>query len=460
MSLNNRHPEEPYWWRDSPPAVMAQQEVQPNCDVVIVGAGYTGLTSALILATAGCSVQVFDSANPGYGASTRNGGITSGNLRLNATAALKQLGETRAKAVFAESVNARTYLRNLIEEHNIDCDYQLTGRFTGAMTHRDLESMARESEVFARLSGIEPAVIKQAELSNYVGSETYVGGIYREDIGHLHPAKFHAGLLKAVMQRGGVVHANTPITKIIQTTDTKRLLHKSQTVTLRSSRGDVSAAHVLIATNGYSGSFNPWINRRIVPVRSRIVVTEKLSRNLISTLIPGLRAMGENRNLYRYYRPTPDGERLLFGSREPAFYRSHAQAVEHVRQGMAGVFPELKDVAVSSSWAGNVAFSRSHLPLLFNHEGIYYAMGYCGSGTVWAPWFGRKVAESILDEINGPGIERKKAGMSSNAPKIQSALAGQPPAAVPFYRGNPWFLPAAILWNGLQDKRHGRLDKA
>ena len=120
MPATHNRSEKPYWWRDAPPEDIAQQQVSPTCDVAIVGAGYTGLTAALILANSGLSVQIFDSAHPGYGASTRNGGITSGNLRLNATQALKQLGETRARAIFTEGVAARSYLRELIETHAID----------------------------------------------------------------------------------------------------------------------------------------------------------------------------------------------------------------------------------------------------------------------------------------------------------------------------------------------------
>lgn len=451
MTATDSTTEIPFWWRDAPPQELPQKEVQSECDVAIVGAGYTGLTTALILAQSGYAVQIFDREHPGYGASTRNGGITSGNLRANAGDAIKRYGETRAKAIFSEGIAARAYLRELIETHDIHCDYQMTGRFTGAMTHRDLDTMARESATFSRISGVESSVVDQKELSNFVGSNTYVGGVYRNDIGHFHPAKFHAGLLSAAIRAGVIVHAHTPVTGIESAAVSNSQKQVSGVVKISTTRGTVKAAHTVMATNGYGGSFAPWINRRIVPIRSRIVVTEKISRNLVNTLIPGLRAMGENRNLYRYFRPTPDGERILFGSREPALKVSDAQAIAHVRKGMVGVFPELEDVAVSSSWAGNVAFSRSHLPLLFKQQGIYYAMGYCGSGTVWAPWFGRKVAESIMDD--GKTMED---GVTDN---INSALAARPPAAIPLYRGRPWFLPAAILWHGWQDRRHGRLDR-
>ena len=106
--------------------------------------------------------------------------------------------------------------------------------------------------------------------------------------------------------------------------------------TLLTSRGEITASEVIMATNGYNDStLDSWFTKRIVPVISRIVVTESLSENLVATLAPGLRAMGENRNLYRYFRPGPDGDRMIFGSREPVLNSGTDKAVEHVRRGLS-----------------------------------------------------------------------------------------------------------------------------
>jgi len=431
----------PYWWQEAPPQSLPEQPLNTTSDVVIIGAGYTGLVAALVLAEAGRNVQVFDAQQPGYGASTRNGGITSGNLRLGAIESVKIFGRQRAKEILKEGVAAREHLRQLIENHNIDCDYRLTGRFTGAITEPDLEKMTREAQTYHQLTDVEPTIVNSNDISQYIGSEAYVGGICRSDIGHFHPAKFLNGLLEATIAKGVLVHASTPVIAIEsegRSTDNTTYSDKR----IVTARGTVDTGNVVIATNGYTDALDPWIRRRIVPIRSRIVATEKLSPNLIETLAPQLRAMGENRNLYRYFRPSPDGKRMLFGSREPALPVSQAKAIAHVQKGMTDIFPQLSDARIAYSWAGNVAFSRSALPLLFQEKGIYYAMGYCGSGTVWAPWFGRKVAESILDA---------KAEL-----KDLSTLAGSAPASIPLYRGRPWFLPAAMLWHGMQDKLKGR----
>ena len=441
----------PFWWQDAPLDQGLQQDLQAESDAVIIGAGYTGLTAAITLAKAGKSVQVFEKEQPGFGASSRNGGITSGNLALGVSAAIKKYGKQKATEIFKEGVTARQHLRELINDNQIECDYQLTGRFTGALTTADLDNMSKESELLQSLTDIELSIVQKNDLNDHIGSAAYVGGIDRADIGHFHPGKFHRGLLLAARKAGVLVHGETPVTSVDtkhgETADKNGLLH------VTSSRGSVAAQQVLVATNGYGDDSNPWIQRRVVPVVSRIVVTEKLSRNLVSSLMPNLRAMGENRKLYRYFRPSPDGERIVFGSREPILNNTEERAIEHIRKGMVDIFPEVKDAVIDYSWGGYVAFNRASLPLLFEREGLHYAMGYCGSGTVWAPWMGRLAAERMLNKMSTSirDIENLQPGDPG-----YSSVAANAPAAIPLYNGKPWFLPFTLGWYGFEDRRKGR----
>lgn len=435
---NDKHSDSeiPYWWQAAPPEADHSESPPERCDVAIVGSGYTGMTAALYLAAARRNVVVLDREALGFGASTRNGGIASGNLRLGVEQAKQQFGKEKARRFFGEGVAARDHLRDLITTHNIDCDYQMNGRFTGALTENDLQNMSREVERFSELTGVEAYAVGQNQVSQYIGTDIYVGGIVRTDIAHFHPGKFHRGLLTAAREKGARVIGYCGVEQI----------EKQNTgagFRLQTARGTLHADDVIMATNGYNQkSLNSWLTKRIVPVRSRIIVTEAVSKNLIATLSPNLRAMGENRKLFRYFRPGPDGDRMIFGSREPLVDGGPDKAVEHVRRGMIGVFPELADAEIESSWGGNVAFSRSELPLLFQHDGIHYAMGYCGSGTVWAPWFGKQLAQRIIAK----GRQAQQ----------QSLFFGEPPMAIPLYNGKPWFIPAAMAWEGLQDRLQGR----
>ena len=448
-SEKSSNTEIPFWWHAAPREADTGDGPPDDCDVAIVGAGYTGLTAALYLANAGYKVVVLDREAPGHGASSRNGGIASGNLRLGVEQAQQQYGEATARKIFQEGVEARTHLGQLIRDYNIDCDYHLNGRFTGALTEKDLQKMSYDIDRFSQFTGIEAYAVNSSEVSQYIGSELYVGGVVRTDIAHFHPGKMHLGLLAASRKAGAIVCGFCNVEAINSlSTDTKTATSNNHTrrFSIRTNRGSVSACDVIMATNGYNDStLDNWLTKRIVPVTSRIVVTESLSENLVATLAPGLRAMGENRNLFRYFRPGPDGDRMIFGSREPIMGSGVDQAVEHVRRGMVEVFPELAQAKVESSWSGYVAFSRAQLPLLFEQKGIHYATGYCGSGTVWAPWFGKLVAEKIIVRNKG-----------EPQPESQSQFYCEPPAAIPLYNGKPWFLPAAMMWEGFQDKLKGR----
>lgn len=416
-----------FWWEEAPPADTPKKDVENDCDAAVVGAGYTGLSAAITLARAGLSVQVFDAHEPGYGASTRNGGFASGNLKYSLKQAMEKFGDDTGISMYREAAEARDALKTFIEAENIACDYSPCGRLTCAVAPRHMDALAEHVALMNDRLGIEARMLSRDALRDETGADVYHGAMLRPDIATLHPAKLHAGMLRAATGAKASIHAHTPVTGITRTGDA---------FTVATARGAVTAKHVLVATNGYGDAFDRWLRRRIVPVASRIVVTEPLPEDLTGRLMTQGRAMTETRNLTRYYRPTPDGRRIMLGAREPAFGGTLEHRIEHVRTNLTGIFPELEDVAISHSWAGYVAFHRAELPRLFTHDGVQYALGYCGSGVVWAHWLGVKAAKRICGE----------------AEEAATCFACDPPPAVPLYSGKPWFLPVAIGWKALKDR--------
>ena len=205
---------DPYWWVAAPLAQTVPQPVDKTCDVVIMGAGYTGLSAAITLARAGRSVQVFDRQKPGEGASSRNGGITSGNLRPSFAEMTKRFGEARASAILAEAKLAREDLYRFIAEEKLDCDFKLVGRFAGAAAPGDYDALAREAEMLHETLGIDAYAVQRPEQRQLIGTDYYHGGAVRMDIGGLHPAKFHAEMLRIALAAGAKVHGETAITGI------------------------------------------------------------------------------------------------------------------------------------------------------------------------------------------------------------------------------------------------------
>ena len=423
--------DQPYWWEDAPLANLPPAPVLPKSDVVIVGAGYTGLSAALTLARAGRSVQVFDRMRPGEGASTRNAGMASGNLALSFGELARKFGEERAKAIQVEARAAREYLASFIRDEGIDCDFAMTGRFTGATSPADYDKLARDAERTQKTIGIEIYAIPRREQRSILGTDFYHGGVVRFDIGGLHPAKLHRELLRLVLEAGATVHGETSVNAVQPDSDGFEV---------ETSRGRVRTNYVITGTNGYSDSFDPWLRRRLVPVRSRMIATVPLSGNLMSQLMPKGVMCTETGKLHYYYRPSPDGTRILLGGRDVANDRQ--SAVSNLRRALSGIFPELDGVEVTHSWYGQVAMNRDMVPRIFSRRGIRYAAGYCGSGVVWANWAGRKAALQILGEQDG-----------------SSALDFRPPPAIPFYSGRPWFLPIVMGWKAAQDRWAGRRQK-
>jgi len=416
----------PYWWEAAPPVSLRQVAVKPRCDVVIVGAGYTGLSAGLTLARAGRDVQIFDRQRPGEGASTRNGGIASGNLRPSYRQMVRKFGAARATALQAEAKVARDDLADFIEREAIDCEFRIAGRFSGAATPSAYEGLAREADLLRRNLGIEAYAVPRGEQRSVLGTDFYHGGMVRNDIGGLHPAKLHRGMLQAAQKAGAVVHAETAVLGFEA---------KNGGFEVETARGRVQADHVIVGTNGYTDGVDPWLRRRLVPVRSRIIVTAPLSNNLMAELMPKGVMCSETRKLHYYYRPSPDGTRIVFGGRDGTIAREPTWPTESLRRALADIFPVLEGVDITHSWYGYVAMNRDMVPRIFSRHGTRYAAGYCGSGVVWARWAGQKAAWQVLGDARG-----------------QSALDFRPPAAIPLFTGKAWFLPVVFAWLSVQDR--------
>jgi len=417
---------DPYWWEAAPPRRMPVLPVAKTCDVAIVGAGYAGLAAALVLARAGRSVQVFDTQRPGEGASTRNGGLASGNLRQGFGEMIQRRGLTAAKRFYNEGKVAREALAHFLHREEIECDYQPVGRFVGAVQPSHYESQAREAERLNTHLGLDAQMIPRAEQHTVVGSDLYHGGMLRPELAGLHPARFHAGLLEKVCAEGVAVHGETAVL------GTRR---EVTGFSVETARGRIQAKQVVMATNGYTDTSNRWLQRRLVPVPSRMIATEPLAGETMARLIPKGTLLGETRQLYHYFRPSPDGTRILFGGRERTWGGGQGDPAMHLRDDLAAIFPELSAVGISHSWFGYVAFNLDFLPRMFARDGIHYVTGFCGSGVVWAWWLGSCLGQKL-------------AGKTSD----ESAFACAPPRAIPFYSGTPWFLPASLAWFGLKDR--------
>ena len=422
----------PYWWdnADLPNLRATGQaaDIPDSVKTLIIGAGYSGLSAALTLARAGRDVTVIDSDMIGYGCSSRNGGQIGPSFhKLGVAGLTSAFGPAKAHEILRESMQSLTYLKNLIVAENIDCDLQPnSGRFKGASRIAHYDEIARSNEDLAKSVGFQFEMVPKAQQSAYIGSDFYHGGaVYPED-GQLQPARFVTGLARKAIEAGVKIYAPARATGIKR--DGKQF-------NVQIAGKTISAKQVLIATNGYSGPELPFFHRRIMPLRSAIIATEQLSPDLIHSLFPSGGCVVDSSRLVLYYRPSPDGKRVVFGGRAFDLTDRPEKYAPDLRRLMLRIFPQLNDAAISHAWSGTVAYTFDYAPHLGCHDGLHYVMGYCGSGVGRATYFGHKAALQMLGD---------KAGKTS--------LDGITFPTRPFYRGKPWFLPAVLRWHTLMDR--------
>jgi glycine/D-amino acid oxidase-like deaminating enzyme len=193
-------------------------------------------------------------------------------------------------------------------------------------------------------------------------------------------------------------------------------------------RGTIKARQVLLATNGYSGPLSTWHRRRVIPIGSYQIATEPLGADRVRALIPHGRNIVDSRRVVVYFRPSADGERIIFGGRAALAEKDPIACVPRLRQMMDRIFPQLKSVGVTHAWVGWVAYTFDTLPHLGQHDGIHYCMGYCGQGVPLAPYFGKRIGQQMLGLKEG-----------------RTALDGLPFPSRPYYYGKPWFLAPSVF---------------
>ena len=425
MSLAPDYAPTPLWADDVAYPAGAQAALPPAADVVVVGAGYTGLSAARETALAGRSTLVLDSGPIGGGCSSRNGGQIAFSLKPDFGALVRLHGPATAARLYREGFDAIAELRTLAREPGVDVDWRDVGCFFGAHTRRQFERLARA--VDAQPAGFEVPirVIEPAGLAAETGSRLYHGGfVYPEDAA-LHPLKLVTELYARAHNAGAVVHGECAVSAI-ERVGAGFLVHAA--------KGVVRARQVLVATNGYTGTLSPWHRRRVIPIGSYIIATEPLDPTLVARLLPHGRNLVDTRHVVMYVRPSPDGRRVVFGGRAAAAESDATSCVPRLKAMLTELFPELAAVRISRAWMGFVAYTFDTLPHLGQHAGLFFCMGYCGQGVPLATYYGRRIGLKMLGAAEGA-----------------TALDGLEFPTRPFYTGRPWFLPGAIMAYRLRD---------
>ena len=227
----------PYWWEAAPRPPVSDQTLPSAVEVAIIGAGYTGLNTALVLARAGIKVAVFDAGPLGAGASTLNGGMVGPSFHKLGVAGLKnKFGEDNANAILKESLGFVDFLEKFLKEEEIDAEFSRVGRFRGALKADHYEAMAKELDVLKHALDLNAEMVPPSDQAAETGSTLFKGGIvYHQDAG-LHPGKYHDGLVQRVIEAGAKIYPETRVINFVKSGSKFILTNNLQGITSRNNR--------------------------------------------------------------------------------------------------------------------------------------------------------------------------------------------------------------------------------
>ncbi|MEQ6918396.1 NAD(P)/FAD-dependent oxidoreductase [Halomonas aquatica] len=384
MSLSLATEHVPSWYAASatPGQVRPALEGEVECDVCVVGAGFTGLSSALHLAEQGVRVVVLEAARVGFGASGRNGGQIVNGYSRDMDMIEARYGEQTARALGDMAFEGNRIIRERVATYGIDCDLR-DGNLFAACNAKQLQELREQKMLWERYGHERLELLEGDAYRREVITDRYTGGLVDHAGGHLHPLNLVLGEAVAIESLGGTIFEQSPL---------ERLEH-GEPARLHTPRGVVKARRVVMAGNAYLKGVLPEIEGRAMPCGTQIIATEPLGEALAAELIPGGMAVEDCNYLLDYFRLTAD-HRLIYGGGVNYGGQDPDDIEAVIRPRMEKTFPRLASVKVEHAWSGNFLLTLNRLPQfgVFNGN-IYYAQGYSGHGVTCSHLAGRLIAE-------------------------------------------------------------------
>jgi glycine/D-amino acid oxidase-like deaminating enzyme len=429
-------PRDGCWWDETVPAPdWPVVDDTLSVDVAVIGAGFTGVSAALHLAQAGCSVAVLEAEGPGWGASGRNGGFCCvGGAKISEAALVRIYGVEAARAYGRAELEAVDFVAGLLARHGIDVDRHSTGETQVAHRPRDMERLRRNAEHFERDTGLKAVVIDAKDLAAHGLNGPFFGALSTPVGFALNPRKYLFGLAEAAVAEG---------VRFFQKSAATRIEGSLRGYSILTARARITAANVLIATNGYSSEDTPhWLAGRYMPSQSSVLVTRPLTDAEIAAQGWSSDQMAyDTRNLLHYFRLMPD-RRFLFGRRGglTASPRAEKRSRARTRRDFEQMFPAWKKVPSRHQWSGMVCLSRRRVPFVGpvpGQPGMFAGLAYHGNGVAMGSYAGKMLADCVLSG-------------QTDAP--YSSVFSTPMTRFPLDGFRRLIMPAVYLYYGLLDR--------
>lgn len=365
------------------PVEHLQGEVE--ADVCVIGAGYTGVSTALHLAEKGFKVVVVEANKLGWGASGRNGGHVGTGQRKDQLSLEKMVGKERAKEFWDLSLEAVATVEEIINRYQIQCDLK-QGILHGTYKDREVDDCRHYAEHLNKQYGYEQIrFVDRAEMGEMVGCERFRGGYLDSGGRHLHPLNYLLGMASAAQSKGVTFYQDSPVSHY----------QKGETATVFTDQGSVKAKFVVFATNGYLGGLEGRMAKKIMPINNFVLATEPLSVEVARQLIRDDVALQDSLFVINYWKLSGDN-RLIFGGGENYSSRFPSDIKEFVRKYMLRVYPQLAQTRIDFGWGGTLAITLNRMPCFGRLEAnVFYAQGYSGHGVPTATLGGKLLAEAV-----------------------------------------------------------------
>ncbi|MCQ4301344.1 FAD-binding oxidoreductase [Pseudomonas songnenensis] len=364
----------------------ARSELQDNkqVDVCVIGAGYTGLSTALFLLEKGYSVVVLEAAKVGFGASGRNGGQIVNSYSRDLDSIERTASAAAAKLIGEMAFEGGRIIRERVARYGIQCDLKDGGVFA-AFNQKQMRHLETQKALWERYGYPHLELLDDQGIRQVVACDRYIGGMLDKHGGHIHPLNLALGEAAAVESLGGAIHEHSPAIRI----------ERGETPLVHTPMGTVRAKFVVVAGNAYLGNLVPELAAKSMPCGTQVIATEPLTEELAHSLLPQDYCVEDCNYLLDYYRIGAD-KRLIYGGGVVYGARDPADIESIIRPKMLKTFPQLEKVKIDYAWTGNFLLTLSRLPQVGRlGSNIYYSQGCSGHGVTYTHVAGKVLAEAI-----------------------------------------------------------------
>jgi len=415
------------WAATAPPAVPTPPlEGRVTADVVVIGAGYAGMSTALHLAERGTRVIVLEAQEPGWGGSGRNGGQVIPGLKYDPDELEDKFGSERGRRLVDFVSGSADTVFGLIEKHNMNVPHQRKGWIQGAHTEAGLDVVKKRAEQWAK-RGVEGArALSAQDTGQLIGTDKYLGGWLDPRGGAIQPLAYAREMARVAIAAGATIHGKSPVAKLDRV--------NGKWVATTASGASVTADRAVVCTNGYTGDLVPTLRTTVIAPNSFQVATAPLSDNVARSILPEWQITSDTRQLLFYFR-RDHTNRFIMGGRGPFREPKGPQDWDHLERIAVKLFPQLKDVPIEFRWCGRVTLTRDFLPHL--HEpapGLLVDIGCMGRGVGLQSAMGRAMADYV-----------------STGDEKALPLPLVPMKSLPFHAFRRAYLGAIVAWYRTQD---------